>query len=180
MANISLNALNEVIDARKNLHGGTVGAPITLVDGVRQGDALNRACVVLLSATLQGYVEEVFMECSEHAFGEYTEDEAKRYRNTWSRWGNPSPSNITNLFRRIGIDDVFDGLSWQGQGTEALKKNLDELNQVRNRIAHVVPIAVNGRPFALTLAKIIRWRNVSERFGVKFKDIAFSYYEEDD
>ncbi len=166
---INLTALNEVIAARKDLHGGTVGAPVKLEDGSKQGLALNKACVVLLSSTLQAFVEEVFLDCSNKAFGKnLAGDELKNYRATWSRWGNPSDKNITALFRRLGVDDVFTGLSWQGQGTPALKKNLDRINQVRNKIAHGSAITVDGSPFPLHLYQIEKWRNIADTFGGKF------------
>ncbi|MEM1396279.1 MAG: hypothetical protein AAGH38_02380 [Pseudomonadota bacterium] len=88
--------------------------------------------------------------------------------NTWSRWGNPSGDNIIKLFQRLGIHDVFDGLSWQGQASQTLKSNLDTINQVRNRIAHGQPITVDGEPYALRLSGIVRWRNIAEQFGQGF------------
>lgn len=112
---LSLTLVDELIAARRNLHGGARGAPRRLVDGNHEGRALNRACVVMLSSTMQAYVGDVFIECSEKAFGRVlTDAEHKAYSKTWSRWGNPSDENIIGLFRRLGIHDVFDGLSWQG------------------------------------------------------------------
>lgn len=58
---LSLALVDELIDARKNLHGGNAGAPRNLVDGQREGSALNRACVVMLSSALQAYVGDVFL-----------------------------------------------------------------------------------------------------------------------
>ncbi|TGS48521.1 MULTISPECIES: hypothetical protein [unclassified Mesorhizobium] len=167
---LSLTLVDEVIQARKTLHGGTKGAPIKLEDGVREGKALNSACIVMLSSALQAFVEDVFQACSEKAFGrKMTEAELKAYRATWSRWGNPSDTNIIQLFLRLGVTDVFDGLSWQGQTSTMLKKNLNRLNQVRNRIAHGQIIAVDGEPFSLALSAISRWRNVASQFGQRFE-----------
>ena len=166
---LSLNLVDELLEARRSLHGGSAGAPRRLEDGSHEGNALNRACVVMLSSTLQAYVGDVFLECSEKAFGRaLAGDELKAYRTTWSRWGNPSDENITKLFQRLGTHDVFDGLSWQGQATNTLKSNLNTINQVRNRIAHGQEITVDNQPYALRLSGIVRWRNISEQFGQRF------------
>ncbi len=167
---LSLTALDEVINARMSLHGGGRGAPIKLGDGSREGLALNKACVVLLSASLQSFVEDVFLTCSFKAFGRaLLDDELKNYRATWSRWGNPNPSNVTTLFRRLGVDEVLSGLSWQKQSTTQLKRTLDAINQVRNCIAHGSDITIDKAEFPLHLAKIRRWRNTCEQFGARFE-----------
>ena len=122
---MNLTSIDELIRARKELHGGRLGAPVTLDDGSREGAAINRACVVLLSATLQAYVSDVFISCSFKAFGYELQGQAlKNYCATWSRWGNASSENIVRLFRRLGVDDIFTGLSWRGQATTTLKRNL--------------------------------------------------------
>jgi hypothetical protein len=172
---LSLTALDEVINARISLHGGGRGAPAKLGDGSREGLALNKACVVLLSAALQSYVEDVFLICSFKAFGRtLIDDELKNYQATWSRWGNPNPGNITTLFRRLGVDDILAGLSWQKQSTAQVKNTLDAINQVRNCIAHGSDIKVNKKDFPLHLAHIRRWRNSCEQFGARFDDHAAS------
>lgn len=167
---LSLILVDELLAARRNLHGGNAGAPRRLVDGQHEGSALNRACVVMLSSALQAFVGDVFLACSQKAFGRaMTAAEVKSYSATWNRWGNPSDQNIVALFLRLGVTDVFDGLSWQGQSTAALKKNLDIVNQVRNRIAHGQAIQVDGNPYALRLSGITRWRNIAEQFGNRFE-----------
>ncbi|WP_146188901.1 hypothetical protein [Albidovulum aquaemixtae] len=170
MADLSLQAFDEVINARRTLHGGNRGAPVKLADGSREGIALNNACVVMLSSALQSFVEEVFLDCSFKAFGRVlVEPELRNYRATWSRWGNPSPSNIVSLFRRLGVDDVFEGLSWQKQAAGTLKSTLDTINQVRNCIAHGSALTVNRQPYSLQLNNITRWRNTAEQFGKRFQ-----------
>lgn len=167
---MNLTALDEVIEARHTLHGGGKGAPIKLSDGSREGAALNKACVVLLSAELQSYVENAFISCSNKAFRKIlTGQELVNYRATWSRWGNPNPANITALFRRIGMNDVLDELRWQGQSNLRLRTALDNINQVRNCIAHGSEIRVKNKPFSLQLIKISGWRNVMFQFGERFE-----------
>ncbi|WP_152559468.1 HEPN domain-containing protein [Paenirhodobacter enshiensis] len=170
---VSFAFVDEIIKVREDLHGGKPGAPQKMADGSYEGRALNRACVVMLTSAMQAYVGEVFLECSEKAFGRVLSDtDLKDYRQTWSRWGNPSDANIIGLFRRLGIQDVFDGLSWQGQSTETLKTTLNTMNQVRNKIAHGQDIQVNGKHFSLTLSQVRRWRQICKTFSKKFGDHA--------
>ena len=127
----------------------------------------------MLASALQAFVGDVFIACSNKAFGRaLTLEELDNYNATWSRWGNPNPSNIRALFLRLGVNDVFDGLSWQGQSTSALKSNLDTINQVRNRIAHGQAILVNRTPYSLRLSGVTRWRNIAEQFGNRFENHA--------
>lgn len=175
MAELTLSAVDELISLRK----GKPGKRLLFQDGSPEGEAVIRSTVVMLSASLQVFVEEVFLETSILALGDFDTDEAvERYRSTWKRWGNPSAGNITNLFRRLGIDDVFDGLSWQNQATPTLKKNLNEINQVRNGVAHGGPLKLNGQPFTLSTARNERWRNVARTFGEKFPAHVASWYED--
>lgn len=172
---LSLTLVDELITARRTLHGGSRGAPVLLQDGTREGSALNRACVVMLTSAMQAYVEDVFLACSQKAFGHTLNDvELKDYEATWSRWGNPSDANIIRLFRRLGIHDVFDGLSWQGQTTATLKTTLNKINQVRNRIAHGEALQINGVTYSLSLNQVQRWRRTCSIFGDRFEQHALN------
>lgn len=174
MANLTLSAVDEMILLRK----GKPGKPVLFADGSAEGEAIIRSTVVMLSASLQVFIEDVFTETSIKALGEFDSEEAlDRYRSTWKRWGNPSADNITNLFRRLGIDDVLEGLSWTGQGTKALKKNLNEINQIRNSVAHGGPLKLNGQRFDLGTNQNERWRNVARTFGEKFPRHVASWYD---
>ncbi|MGJ8595074.1 HEPN domain-containing protein [Sulfitobacter sp.] len=170
MAVLNLVPLDELIHARRTLHGGTKGAPIKLIDGTREGDAINRACIVALSGALQNYVEQVFTECSNGSFRRlvWVPAEEERYKVTWKNWGNPNSDNIDRLFRRLGIDSVLAGLSWRKQTNETWRANLNRINHVRNCIAHGSPLTVSKRPYSLTFSTIIKWRNSSEQFGLRF------------
>jgi hypothetical protein len=121
-----------------------------------------------LSAALQGFVEDVFEEASERKLGTMTPGASAKYKKTWDRWGNPSDQNIIRLFQRLGVEDVFDGVSWQGQGTAALKSNLNHINQVRNRIAHNLPIKIDGKSVEVGYLKVYNWVKISKSFGTNF------------
>jgi hypothetical protein len=64
---LRLDALDELINARKSQHGGRRGAP-PIVRGERVGAAINKSCILMLSALLQGFVENVFVEASRRTF----------------------------------------------------------------------------------------------------------------
>ena len=84
-------------------------------------------------------------------------------------WGNPSDANIKTLFLKIGVPDIFKGLSWQGTTTDDVKHKLNVLNQLRNRIAHGSRnLTVGGATYALPLAKVSAFRNFAESFATRF------------
>ena len=120
---------------------------------------------------MQTFVEEVFEAEVRQMFPRLNTDaEWGIYWRQVHRWGNPSDDNIRNLFLRLGIPDVLSGLSWQGITTIKIRRNLRVLNEIRNDIAHGdAQIRVNGQPYSLTLAEVVRLRNFAENFGARFK-----------
>lgn len=168
---LNLHYVDEIISVRQQLHGGGRGAPPIVAHRIRAGASLNRSCIVMLSALLQSFVEDVFESEARHAFPRLNTDPRwKLYWKQVQRWGNPSDDNIVNLFLRLGIPDVFDGLSWQGITTLKIKQNLRLLNEVRNDIAHGHEhLSFNGQPYSLTLAEVRRLRDFAENFGARFE-----------
>ena len=172
MAEIDLHFVDELIEVRRIQHGGGRGAP-PIQGGHRIGTSINRSCIVMLSALLQSYVEEVFGEAARRTFPRLNVDDA-HYEKYWKQmkdWGNPSGSNVRKLFLKIGILDVFDGLSWQGTNTEKIWTQLETLNQIRNQIAHGTrELRLSGRGYSLSLARVERYRNFAEKFGERFSE----------
>ncbi|MCS0495591.1 HEPN domain-containing protein [Ancylobacter sp. MQZ15Z-1] len=174
---LQLHYIDEIIAARKALHGGGRGAPRLLASNAgsqqaeRVGAALNRSCIVLLSAVLQSFVEDVFKAEARHRYQRLNTDPLfETYWKQMKMWGNPSDENVTALFLRIGIPDVFAGLSWQRTPTAAIKKKLRHLNQIRNGIAHGnAHLRVDNANYSLTMAKIENFRNFAEAFGDRFE-----------
>jgi hypothetical protein len=131
---------------------------------VGEGNAINEAGAVLLSAEIQAYLEQLFIECSEKLFGrKLSQADLKSYRETWSRWGNPSPQNVRRLFRRLGIIDVFLELGGNQVIPEGYINFLEELNQVRNDIAHGEEPKINGQKVELSLPMLEGWLRLAER-----------------
>jgi hypothetical protein len=117
MAKINFALADELITARRTLHGGAPGAPRMLTDTDRAGAALNRSIILMLSALLQGYMETVFFVRARRKLRLKASD-FQEYKKLLRRWGNPSVQNISDQFGRIGIIDPLAGLSWQGVATQ--------------------------------------------------------------
>ena len=84
-------------------------------------------------------------------------------------WGNPSEENIRGLFLKIGAPDVFDGLSWRKRPTSEVRRKLNELNNVRNQIAHGSrQLRLNNQPYSLNLVRATEFRNFALQFGERF------------
>lgn len=171
MVALNLTYVDELISVRQVLHGGNRGAPKKVEDGSREGASINRSCVVLLSALLQSYVQEVFEIAAKQALPSLAADEVwKAYWKQMKGWGNPSADNTKTLFLKIGVHDVFDGLRWQSCDNALVRSRLNQLNHVRNSIAHgAVTLRVNDADYALTLAKVKTFRNFAEAFAARFE-----------
>ncbi|HZW05819.1 MAG TPA: HEPN domain-containing protein [Phycisphaerales bacterium] len=161
---LDLGPVDELIQLRQEQHGGRPGAPLVALNGQRVGQALNKSCILLLSALLQGYVEDVFMDVSVKTFrGLRDEATNNSYRQLLRRVGNPSAENVTALFLRLGVSDIFDGLTWQRTRAPQVRSKLNEINRLRNDIAHGKRL-----PQAVTLAQVLRLRNFVEQFAERF------------
>lgn len=168
MVELNIIYVERLINIRRNIQGGRRGHP-GIEDGIHIGDELNRACIVMLSAALQSYIEEVFESCMKDKFS-ITEENIERLKKSWNRWGNPSSSNITRLFMRLGEVDIFEGLSWQGMSTNKLKENIDKLNSLRNQIAHGRgDLNLNGEPYSLRAQGVESLKNVMLNFSERFE-----------
>ncbi len=170
MALLDLHFVNELIAVRQEQHGGAPGAPL-IIDGHRVGASINRSCIVMLSALLQTFVEEVFAELSFELL-EIEDDDAKTaYRRSFGRWGNPSDSNVITLFQRLGATDVLEDLSWQRITNQRIRSNLRQLNELRNQIAHGRrELRWANSTYSLSLAEAVRLRNFVQTFADRFPD----------
>lgn len=148
---IDLAPLNELIAARRS-QWRELGTPQTL--------ALNKSCLLILSALLQGYIEELFFVLSANLFVHLDYDDHEAYRRSIRRWGNPSSENIERLFNRIGLINVLENVTWQRTNVKRIKAMLNLLNHQRNAIAH------GGAPKgSLKLSSIERMRDFTENFA---------------
>lgn len=104
--------------------------------------ALNNAAIALLSAHFQGYLTDIFSETVRQLLHGYVEDDETVVNAAPTR-GNPNQQNINRLFAGIGFADVVSQVSWQRMSNESVKRNLRELNELRNRIVHGTSENVN-------------------------------------
>ncbi len=49
---------------------------------------------------------------------------------------NPSTDKIKALFSNLGLPDIMDGVSWRSAGNQSVRRNINELVELRNKIAH--------------------------------------------
>jgi hypothetical protein len=169
MASIEFALVDELITARRTLHGGVQGAPRKLTDRDRTGAALNRSIILMLSALFQGYVEDVFFIRAKRKLRLKGAD-VDEFRKLHRRWGNPSMTNITEQFGRIGIIHPLANLSWQGCRNASVRRKIDLLNTLRNQIAHGAKRLKDGKEdYNLTLAKAENLRRFVEAFSTRFQ-----------
>lgn len=177
MVELNLTYVDELISVRQVLHGGNRGAPKKVEDGSREGASINRSCIVMMSALLQAYMQDVFAICAKRALPALVDDAVwAAYWKEMKGWGNPSAENVKRLFLKIGVDDVFTDLSWQKCDNATVRSRLNQLNHVRNSIAHGAnPLRVNDADYSLSLAKVITFRNYSEQLAARFEEHALGF-----
>jgi hypothetical protein len=148
---IDLAPINELIQARR-LQWNEVGTPQSL--------ALNKSGILIISALLQGHIEEVYVTLCRFLLRHIKEEELEQFRRSIGIWGNPSAENINRLFGRIGVMNIIDNITWQKMDGMKIKARLNLLNERRNRIAHGK--ALEG---SLKLAEIENTRDFIEQFA---------------
>jgi hypothetical protein len=149
---IDLAPLNELIAARRS-QWREIGTTQTL--------ALNKSCILILSALLQGYIEEVFFTLSSNLFRHLSYDDHDAYRESIRAWGNPSAENIERLFMRIGAVNILENVTWQRTDVKKIKMMLRLLNEQRNAIAHG-----KSPRGSLKLSSIERMRDFVNNFAI--------------
>ena len=163
----------ELLEAHDRLVGPGRGAP-PVQNGRRLGSAILQAGVTTMSAVLQTAVQEGFERCVTRAFPHFSANDRHSYVKSVGIWGNPNPHNVKKLFFRIGVTNVFTGLSWQGRSTASIEQALDHINQVRNCVAHGNQIRVDGNAFPLRKQAVRSWYWFTDQFVDRFSDHAVS------
>jgi len=100
-----------------------------------QVEALNKASIALLSAHLQGFVEDLFEEATRKLLNGKVPDIETLVAAATLR-GNPTWDNVSRLFATVGFPSVLDGIRWQKCSTVTVRNRLKGLNELRNRIVH--------------------------------------------
>jgi len=151
----------------KNILGQTLNALQSLVSSVGRGRPkgdqvvpLNRAAIALISSHLQGYISEVFAECAMILLDGKVESVECVINQAPTR-GNPNPENIKRLFQCIGFPDILENIHWQKMQNKTVRDKLREIVELRNRIVH-------GTPEAVQKTKVVNLKIFVERFTKHF------------
>jgi hypothetical protein len=93
-----------------------------------------------LTAHLEGYIEDLFAEASgmvaSAVFDTAHYNVDAFVTQATAPFRNPSPQNIKDLFARLGLPDVLATIRWGTLSNDDIRKRLNELVQLRNKIAH--------------------------------------------
>ena len=116
--------------------------------------ALNSAGIALLSAHLQGFVIDLFVEVAQVTLNGKVKDLAALTDSANTR-GNPNEQNIIRLFNSIGYPNVLDTVSWQKMSNKQLRAKLKAFNELRNKIVHGSSETVKKRTLANYLAVLL-------------------------
>ena len=156
---VRLKDVKEIIEAHVAITGAGRGRPAQ-----KQGAAITRAGIVLLSAATEAYVEDLYEEAARLIFVGMSDDDLKRlFRNTSKRLNNADVQKTELLFFNLGIPWVLQGISWRNFTNATLRSDLDHLIVARNQIAH-------GRGQQINLWKLRRWKNMVEMLAPKLDD----------
>lgn len=146
-----LKDVDELIAAHAALTGGGRGRP-----AARQGAAISRAGIVLLSAATEAYVEDLFEEAAALIFAAMpAEDRERLYKNTSRKLNNADVHKTELLFFNIGMPWCFGGIAWKKFPNQTVRKEINKLIETRGGIAH-------GRPIEVRLQMLKRWKNMVE------------------
>jgi hypothetical protein len=126
-------------------------------------DALNRAAMVLLSAHLQGYIEDVFSEAAKAMLDGKVKDVDALIEQALSGFSNPHAYRVDSLFASIGLPKITDGLSWGRASNQTVKRRLTDYIRVRNSIAH-------GSQEGITKPKVVGFKRFVEVFAKNFDE----------
>jgi hypothetical protein len=99
-------------------------------------DAIHRAAIVLMSAHLEGFIEDLYEESAEVLLSGKTRDPAVLVEDARDAFRNPSTQPIEKLFRTLGLPDILAGISWRASNNESVRRRLNAFVRLRNNIAH--------------------------------------------
>jgi len=164
--NVRLSDVDELITAHEALTGGGRGRP-----AARQGAAVTKAAIVLLTAIFEAFVEDIFERATVDIFPNLANAERRDFlRATSGRLNSVSVKNVNFLYAQVGYPFILDDLSWRGFSNANLKTSIDAMVAARNKIAH------GGVP-NVTLSSLRRWKNMVGAFSQRFEDLVLDHAE---
>lgn len=151
-----LKDFDEVIEARNSICPAGAGRPAN-----RRGQAVVRSSVVLLSASFEAYVEEVFDAAVGLIYTRATAADRQQLKeDTSGRLNNASVFKVNRLFFNIGIPWImsYAQVCWQKFPNDRVREELGELIKARNNIAH-------GEDITVPKPRATKWRGLVERLA---------------
>jgi hypothetical protein len=134
-----------------------------------------RAYVLLLSAHFQGFCRDLHTECAQIIASKVRASLEILFQSQFSARreldrGNANFGNIVKDFNRFGfsLKPELDALA----GSDALKKDLHDLNEWRNAAAHHTAVLPPGGP--LTVPMIQGWRKSCNTLATALDDIMYN------
>ena len=151
----------ELIAIHVQLMGGTKGRPSKALE--RKAAAIVRSGVVLLAASTEAFVEDLFEEAAVLVFPTASADELKAlFKETTKRLNNASTHKVDMLYFNLGFPWVTGSVKWKKFSNDAFKKSLNKLVETRNQIAH-------GKQPRVTLPQLRSWKTMVEKFSEVFE-----------
>ena len=151
-----LNDFEEAMLARDAICPTTAGRPER-----RQGAAVIRAAVVLLSAAFEAYVEDVFDAAVDLIYTTADPADIKAFKkDTSGSLNNASVFKVNRLFFNLGIPWIMQhtNVRWQKFSNSKVQETLGDIITARNKIAHGANKSVR-KPTAL------KWKGCIERLA---------------
>jgi hypothetical protein len=133
--------------------------------------ALNRAAMVLLSAHLQGFIEDLHSEAANIILAHKAANIPKIIENSKPRTFNPHADVIEKIFDGIGLYEILDTIRWQNARNSTIKRRLTEYIQLRNRIAH-------GAQESVTKVKVTGFKDFVEHFAENLDELVATKVQE--
>jgi hypothetical protein len=154
-----LKDVEELIMAHGVVTGGGRGRPAQ-----RQGAAITRSGIVLLSAATEAFVEDLFEEAASIIFWDMAEDERIHlFRNTSRKLNNADTHKTELLYFNIGLPWILKDISWKKYPNHVLRGDLNKLIDARNKIAH-------GHGENVRLSMLRRWKNMIEMLAPRLEE----------
>jgi hypothetical protein len=118
-------------------------------------DALCKAALIMLSAALEAYCEDLCKESNGHLkehVGGLDNEDYKFVDHAIQRSHGANNYHIINLFGLIGIPWItYENIGWQKKSSKDIRQELRSLAVARNKVSH-------GANVSISEAKVLYWR----------------------
>lgn len=130
MASTALNKFHDQINELDDLEA-LVNLKTKGSKGPTNGIAVaRRSAVLLLNAHFEAYLEDVMQEALTAINPQLTSSQLARNFTT------PRPQNVDKFFTLLGIEGISKQISWEKASNKAVRGALNELQDLRNEVAH--------------------------------------------